>query len=119
MIKKYLNLLPEIYLVLATVYYWVLTSEIFNPIALIVLMICLLLVIYRNAIIGITVASGIAVLNTYFVLALVSEVRGMNAIHKDYMDLILFGTLFIFLNYIISILLLIKYVRKSFRYQFN
>ena len=71
--KQLIALAPEIYLVLATLFYWVLTANFFNPFAIVLLVILLYQLIFRKFATGIIIASIFILLNLYMIFALLSD----------------------------------------------
>jgi len=108
--KDILFLSPEIYLIFATIYYWILTPNLFNPIAVVLLAILTYQIIYKNSTIGLVISSLFLVLNLYLVLALISELHEFTEVNDGFIKLILIGSIFLGLNIIVSIIMLIKYI---------
>jgi len=108
--KDILFLSPEIYLTFATIYYWILTPNLFNPIAVVLLAILTYQIIYKNSTIGLVISSLFLVLNLYLVLALISELHEFTEVNDGFIKLILIGSIFLGLNIIVSIIMLIKYI---------
>lgn len=106
-------LIPEIYLIVATLYYWTLTSNIFNPFAIVLVLILTYQIVSKNAITGLIIATVFLLLNLYLVLALLSELNDFNNTDKDFRLLFIFGNLFIGLNICFSIIMLIKYLKQN------
>lgn len=108
--KDILFLSPEIYLIFATIYYWILSPNLFNPIAVLLLAILTYQIIYKNSSIGLVISSLFLVLNLYLVLALISELQEFTEVNDGFIKLILIGSIFLGLNIIVSIIMLIKYI---------
>jgi|26BtaG_2_1085354.scaffolds.fasta_scaffold08032_2 hypothetical protein len=108
--KDILFLSPEIYLIFATIYYWILSPNLFNPIAVVLLAILTYQIIYKNSSIGLVISSLFLVLNLYLVLALISELHEFTEVNDGFIKLILIGSIFLGLNIIVSIIMLIKYI---------
>ncbi|MDH7448183.1 hypothetical protein [Aquimarina sp. 2201CG14-23] len=111
--KDIIFLSPEIYLICATLYYWFLTSNLFNPIAIILLTILVYQTIYKKLTIGLIIASLFIVLNLYMVLALISELSEFPESNENFMKLLIFGTLFLGINLIVAVYMFWKYVKKT------
>lgn len=113
MIQKLKSLIPELFLIGATFYYWSLTALVINWLALALLAILLVLVFSQNKILGIAIGVFIFVINTYLIFALLSEFYEFSEFNDKAKTLLLMGSLFIGLNLVFSIWLLIKYSQKS------
>ena len=111
--KELLFLSPEIYLVCATLYYWFLTSNIFNPIAMFLLRVLTFQIIYQKVAIGLVIATLFVVLNLYMVLALISELSEFIVTNESYTSLLVFGTLFLGFNLIAGTFMFWKYLKTN------
>lgn len=99
----------EIYLLLAVLYYWFLTSHLINPIAIVLFLILLILIKTQHKILGLISASLLIIINLYMVLALVSELSEFTIRNKDFYSMLLIGGLFLGLNIIMASIMLYKY----------
>lgn len=113
--KAILAIIPESYLICATIYYWILTANLFNPIAISLLVVLILQVIIKNKILGLIVSSIFILLNLYMALALISELSEFKDYTDDYWKLLIIGILFIGLNLIMGGLMLWKYLNKTIK----
>ncbi|MCA0132316.1 hypothetical protein [Winogradskyella alexanderae] len=111
--KTLLQLLPELYLVVATIYYWILTANLFNPFAIIFLALLTYQLFYKKSVSGIVIASVLIFVNLYLVLALLSELSEFTKPNDNYTQLIIYGSLFIGLNLIAGSFMLWKYLKPS------
>jgi len=107
-----LTFLPEVYLIAATIYYWTLTSNLFNPIAIILLLVLIGQVIFQNEIAGIIISSIFIVLNLYLVLALLSELSEFLELNLAFIKMLLIGSLFIGFNLIAGGFMMKKYSKE-------
>jgi len=114
--KQLIALAPEIYLVLATFYYWVLTANFFNPFAIVLLIILLYQLIFRKFATGIIIASIFILLNLYMIFALLSELSEFTEPNENYNNLLIVGSLFIGLNLLVGISMLWKYLKTKVVY---
>lgn len=114
-IKDVLFLSPEIYLFFATIYYWILTPNLFNPVAIILFAILIYQIIYKNSTTGLVISSLFLLLNLYMVLALMSELFEFTEVNNGFLQMFLIGSIFIGLNIIVSIIMLIKYINLKDR----
>lgn len=111
--KDILFLSPEIYLLGATLYYWFLTSNVFNPIAIILLLILTYQLVYKKLTTGVIIAFVFIVLNLYMVLALISELSEFSEPTSNYNQLLIFGTLFLGINLIAGAFMLWKFIKRG------
>jgi hypothetical protein len=105
--------IPEILLIASTIYYWSLTSIFENWLAPILLVILIFLVISQNRIVGLVIGSLISIASFYLVLALISELNEFPDFNDEAKKMLLFGSLLIGFNIIISTWLLFKYATKE------
>ncbi|RMB63495.1 hypothetical protein EAX61_03665 [Dokdonia sinensis] len=96
--KNLLNLAPEIYLIIATLYYWTLTANVFNIFAIVLLSILMFQVMTKKALSGILIASIFVLINLYMVLALISELSEFEVLASGFYQLLIVGSLFLLLN---------------------
>lgn len=111
-VKNLLVLTPELYLIAATLYYWFLTSNLLNPVAIVLLLVLGYQVISKNITSGVIIASMFVLLNLYMVLALMSELSEFDTVNDNYMQLLLFGSLFLGLNLIAGGFMFWKYIKN-------
>ena len=111
--KFILSLIPEIYLVLATFYYWSLTSNLFNPIAIVLLIILGYLILKQHTVLGLVTSATVLILNLFLILALLSELSDVTSASVNANELVLYGSLFIGLNILLSSFMLIKFLKRS------
>lgn len=109
--KDIILLSPELYLICATIYYWTLTPSLFNPVAIILLVILGYQVIYKKVISGLIIASLFILLNLYMILALISELSEFTEANENYNQLLIFGTLFFGLNLTSGAFMIWKYLK--------
>ena len=109
-IKPLLYWMPELYLVLAILFYWVSTATLLNPIAFILLVLVVSQLIFNKKGIGIFLASLLIILNLYMFLALFSELSEFSAFTVSAQKLLFIGSGFLILNLVMSIKLLLKHI---------
>lgn len=114
-VKQLFFLVPEIYLLIATIYYWTLTANLFNPIAIALIVILIFQLTSKNSISGLIISSLFIALNLYLVLALISELSEFTTHTQNYKNLLLFGSLFIGINIINGSFMFWKYIRKEIK----
>lgn len=110
--KRILFLLPELYLIFAVLYYWILTANLLNPIAIVLLIILIAQVVSKKKGLGLFIGSIFVLLNLYMVFALISELSEFLDRTKNYYYLLIFGTLFLSLNLTVGAMMLWKYSNR-------
>ena len=105
--------IPEIYLLIAVLYYWSLTPSTVNWVAITLLVIIGILIISKNKILGMTIGILLILINLYMFLALASELSEFEVFNSDAKKLLGFGVLFLGLNLIFSTLMLFKYAKST------
>ena len=115
--KKQLLLLPEILLILVSIY-WLLDnltiSGHFNIIAFAVFLILLFQLFFQNKYIGILIASLIFLFSIYMVLAVLSEFHEFKTIDTKAIQLIGFGFILCYVMFSAAILMFYKFLTKVF-----
>lgn len=104
---------PEVYFILSTIYYWVLTGTTINPVAIAFLALLILQITIRNKISGIIIATIFILLNIYMFFALLSEFYEFPIINTDAKRLLIVGSIYLGLNLVLAVLMLIKYLKKN------
>ncbi|GEM_PF-317850 len=110
--KAILSLVPEIYLICATVYYWILTGTALNPFAIGLLLVLVFQLLSKKRIPGLIISSIFILLNLYMVLALLSELSEFEEPTGNYWKLLVVGALFLGLNLVMGGAMLWKYLNK-------
>jgi hypothetical protein len=108
-LKPYLKFIPECYFILSAVYYWIMTSSLFNPFALILLVALAVLMFFKNKGLGVLLSILFILINLYMFLALLSEYRKFHEPSQAAHDLIVYGSIYLGLNLLMSMVMLIKY----------
>ncbi len=111
-LKKIIPFLPELYLLVATIYYWFLTANLFNPIAIVLLLALSCQIVFQNELSGIFISSIFIVLNLYLVLALLSELSEFLELNLAFIKMLLIGSLFISFNLIAGGFMMKKYAKE-------
>ena len=112
-LKEPLSSSPEIYLITATIYYWTLTSNLFNPIAIILLVVLIYQLISKNKSLGLIIAGVFIILNIFMVLALISELSEFSTASQSAVNLLLVGSLFLGLNVTVASFMFLKYIKRN------
>ena len=111
--KQHIFLIPEIYLIGATLYYWFLTANVLNPVAIVLLLVLVYQIITKNSISGLIISALFILLNVYMVLALISELSEFQQTNNQYWQLLTIGSLFLGINILVSGVMFIKYIRTQ------
>ncbi|WP_412560375.1 hypothetical protein [Winogradskyella sp. MIT101101] len=108
---KIKSILPELFLIASVIYYWTLTANPFNPIAIGLLVILLYQVISKKPLSGLLISAVFIFLNLFMVLALISELSEFEAVNQNYNNLIIFGSLYLGLNLFVGGIMFSKYLK--------
>lgn len=107
--KPYLKLIPEAYFILSVLYYWVMTGTLLNPFAMALLLGIAILLIFRNKALGLLLSLLSILINLFLFAALMSEYREFHEPTPASRDLILYGSIYLGLNLLMSLIMLVKY----------
>lgn len=111
--NKVKNVIPELYLILAVLYYWSLTASLLNPIAISLLLVLVYQIITRKQILGIVIATVLILASVYLILALLSELSEFIEFNDDAKELAIFGVLYLGLNITFGAIMLYRYAIKN------
>lgn len=111
--NKVKNVIPELYLILAVLYYWSLTASLLNPIAISLLLVLVYQIITRKQILGIVIATVLILASVYLILALLSELSEFIEFNDDAKELAIFGVLYLGLNITFGVIILYRYAIKN------
>lgn len=95
LLKTILKWLPEIILILITLYYWIDTGNIFNRFAIGFIIFLVVHIVLNKKIIGIILSLIFSLLSTYLFLAWYSDVVKIKTYDEAAKEFILFGLIFI------------------------
>lgn len=109
---NYLWNIPEYLLLLAVLYYWLLTSNLFNWIAITLVAILVFQIIYKNKILGIIIPSILILACCYMFLALFSELREFPTFNADAKELLFVGLLYFTTTLVIAGFMFFKYMKQ-------
>lgn len=107
--KPYLKFIPEAYFGLSVLYYWMMTGTLVNPFALALLAALIVLLIFRNKALGLLLSLLSILINLFMFAALMSEYREFHEPTQASHDLILYGSVYLGLNLLMSLVMLVKY----------
>jgi len=111
MLKKLKFFIPELLLILSVLYYWFLTPNLFNPIAIGLLTVLVYQIIKKNATLGLVISTVVLFLTLFMVLALLSELSEFNVASPNYYNLLIFGSLYLGINLILAGFMFYKYLK--------
>lgn len=103
---------PELYLIAATLYYWFLTSNFLNPIAIALLSVLVYQLLTKKMALGLIISAVFLFLNLYMVLALVSELSEFTTKSESYYQMLVIGSLFLGANILVSSFMIRKYIKE-------
>lgn len=110
--KKIKSRIPELFLIIATFYYWSLTAIAVNWFAIVLLGLLLFLIVSQHKTLGMVFSIVLILINLYLILAMLSEFSEFTEFNDAAKKLLLVGSAFIGLNLLFSTLLVIKYAKK-------
>ena len=105
-----INQNPEVLFILSVLFYWVSTSNLLNPVALVLMALGLVMLTKRFKPLAVGVGFLYMFINVYLILALISEFREFPAISTDALLMLGVGGLFIALNLFIGFRLILNNV---------
>ena len=103
--------IPELYMLLGILFYWVSTGTLLNPFAIVLLILIGWQLYAQKATTGIAIATIFLLLNLYMVLALISELSEFTTATSNFYELLIVGTLFLGANILASIFMFMKYLK--------
>jgi hypothetical protein len=108
--KKIVFRLPEIYLLLAVVYCWILTANLLNPFAIVLIGLLVFQLYTRNKVTGISIASILIILSFFMLFALMSELNEFPVFNSNAKLLAVVGFSFFGINIIAGSIMLVLYL---------
>jgi hypothetical protein len=103
--------IPELFLIISIIYYWTLTANILNPVAIALLTVMIYQITSKKAISGMIISAIFIFLNLYMVLALISELSEFETVTDNYNNLLIVGTIYIGLNLVMGTFMFLKYIK--------
>lgn len=110
-IKSVKSFIPELFLIASVVYYWVSTSNLFNPFAIGLLAILGYQIISKKSTLGLIISGVIILMTLYMVFALISELSKFEVASQNYNNLFIFGSLYLGLNLVLAGCMFFKYLK--------
>ncbi len=108
-LKQLFLQLPEYLLIAAVLFYWISTGTLLNPVAIVLLIILILQLIFKNRIIGVVIPGFLIMACFYMLLAMMSELNEFPTFNADARKLLLVGSFFFIATMIVSGLMIYKY----------
>lgn len=112
-ISKLKPLIPELFLIVSVVYYWILTANLFNPFAIGLLAILGYQMVTKKSTLGLIISVAVIVLTLFLVLAMLSELSEFEVVNQNYKNLIIFGTLYLGTNLVLGSIMFHKYLKHK------
>jgi hypothetical protein len=111
--KKFIFALPEYLLIGSVVFYWVSTANVFNPFAIVLILVLILQIIFKNKVVGLVIPSLLIVASLYMLLALFSEFREFPQFNSEAKLLLFVGLSYFLLTISVASLMIYKYAIRS------
>lgn len=108
--KRIVYLLPEIYLLIAVVYYWILTANLLNPFAIILIGLLIFQIKTRAKLTGVSIAIILLLLNFFMLFALMSELNEFPEFNSKARTLAIVGFSFFGFNILVGSAMLVLYL---------
>lgn len=105
------SIVPELFLIVSVIYYWILTGNLFNPIAIGLLAVLLYLIFSKKSTLGLLLSIVFIALTLFMVMALISELSEFEEVTKAYNNLLIFGTLYLGINLCLGGVMFLKYLK--------
>jgi VIT1/CCC1 family predicted Fe2+/Mn2+ transporter len=116
--KKYLLILPEVILIVISVYWlaenYLGNNQYFNFYAFGILILLILQLFFQNKYVGFTIATLIALFSLYMVLAVISEFHEFPTASVEATKLLSIGLLLCFFMFASSVVMFYKFLPKVF-----
>ncbi len=108
--KKLVYLLPEIYLLIAVIFYWISTANLLNPYAIILIGLLVFQIKTRTKLTGVSIAIVLLLLNFFMLLAVMSELNEFPEFNSKARSLALVGFSFFGINILVGSAMLVLYL---------
>ncbi len=112
-ITKLKFFIPELFLIASVLYYWILTSNLFNPYAIGLLAILIFQVFSTKVTLGLIISTVVIALTSFMVLALISELSEFDATSENFNNLLIFGSSYLGLILIMAGFMFFKYLKSK------
>jgi hypothetical protein len=105
---KVLKHTPEAILIGITLLYWYFTANVFNPVAIVLLLVLGVQIVSKNKLMGVLIGSLFSLLSMYMVLALISELNEFDTFNYDARVLLFTGGAGLGISLLASVGMVIK-----------
>jgi hypothetical protein len=112
-VKHLLLTFPELMLVALTMFYWVSSGTLVNPVAIALILVLTIQIILRNDFLGVVIPILVVMASIYLMLALFSEFSEFHVKNAEARRLILVGIPFILTTIASSVLMIRKYTKQK------
>lgn len=110
--KESLLKLPEYLLIVSVLFYWYSTGLLFNIIAIVLILILVLQIIFKNKILAFIISYVLIFASFYMILALFSELNDFETFNNDAKMLLFVGLTYFISTILIAVSLILKYSGK-------
>ena len=107
------SLIPEFFLMASVLYYWTLTSNLFNPFAIGLLALLTFQIIGKKPTLGLVISTIVILLTLFMVLALISELSEFSEATQNFNNLLIFGSLYLGTTLIMASAMFFKYLKQK------
>lgn len=112
--RKYIkSLIPEFFLMASVLYYWTLTSNLFNPYAIGLLALLTFQIIGKKSTLGLVISIVVILLTLFMILALISELSEFSEVNQNFNYLLIFGSSYLGTTLIMASAMFFKYLKQK------
>lgn len=112
--SKFKTLIPETLFLAGSFVYWFFEGALYNPLAIVITLIFLQQIIFKNAFLGILIGGFTALICTYIFFAALSELSEFNSFSPQAQQLLL-GSLLLLLPALINASLMLRNYIQAFK----
>lgn len=111
-LKRILEVAPEYVLLTSVLFYWI-SSSLSNPIAIVLLVVIVLQLIFKNKMAGFFIGMSLLMFTVYMFMALFSELNEFPEFDSSATRLLVIGTLYLSVTLTASIMLIVKSLKRK------
>lgn len=111
-LKRILEVAPEYVLLTSVLFYWI-SSSLSNPIAIVLLVVIVLQLIFKNKMAGFFIGMSLLMFTVYMFMALFSELNELPEFDSSATRLLVIGTLYLSVTLTASIMLIVKSLKRK------
>ncbi|WP_431136001.1 hypothetical protein [Psychroserpens mesophilus] len=108
-LKHIILILPEYLLIAAVLFYWTSAGHVINYIAIGLIIAIVLQMIFKNKVVGVSIALLLIMTSLYMILALTSEVREFPSFNSEAKTLLFVGLTYFLTTICMSVVMIYKY----------